>query len=201
MIVTQHIMKEDVGPYTYKDFKNLPEGSRVELHNGYIYNMATPTDIHQDIQREVLRQFSNYLFGKSCKVWDNREVRLFPEEDESDYITYIPDLFVLCDQSKDMKTYIKGAPDLVIEIRSKSTGTFDMGDKRDAYELSGVKEYWVIRNVRRVFKYTLTDKGYYIETPYISFNGEDIEIPVDIWNGRLAVKLGQFVHQIGEENP
>jgi Uma2 family endonuclease len=37
-----------------------------------------------------------------------------------------------------------GAPDLVIEILSPSTAKYDLGEKKDVYERSGVKEYWII---------------------------------------------------------
>lgn len=36
-----------------------------------------------------------------------------------------------------------GAPDLVIEILSPATWQFDKEDKKDEYERSGVKEYWM----------------------------------------------------------
>ena len=186
---------------TYKDYKNLPEGSRIELHEGKFYNMANATRKHQDIQGEIFSQFREYLKGKSCKVQTQRGVRLFAEEDESDTTTYIPDIFVLCDQSKDMETYIKGAPDLVIEIWSPSTGSVDLIEKRDAYEKAGVKEYWVVRNIGKIYQYLPDECGIYHETPYVSLKGEDIEIPVKIWDGRFSIKLGQFVHEIGKENP
>ena len=37
-----------------------------------------------------------------------------------------------------------GAPDLVIEILSKGNRKYDLKDKKDVYEQSGVKEYWVV---------------------------------------------------------
>ena len=39
---------------------------------------------------------------------------------------------------------LHGAPDLVIEILFESTGKYDLEDKKDVYERSGVKEYWII---------------------------------------------------------
>ena len=37
-----------------------------------------------------------------------------------------------------------GAPDLVIEILSPATWRYDKEDKKDEYERSGVKEYWMV---------------------------------------------------------
>ena len=193
-------ISEESGSLTYREYKTLSEGSRIELHEGYFYATATPTDKHQRIFREIFTQFSNFLSGKSCEVWDNREVRLFPKEDESDYTVYIPDLFVLCDRSKDKGTSIKGAPDLIAEIWSPCTGSVDLLTKKFEYQDAGVKEYWIIRNVHEAYQYILED-GLYREIPYTYHDSKDIEIPVNIWDGRLVIKLGDFIHQPGVENP
>ena len=56
--MTTEQLPENPPKHTYKDFKNLPEdGHRYELHDGEIYMMSSPTGKHQDIQREVLKQF------------------------------------------------------------------------------------------------------------------------------------------------
>ena len=39
---------------------------------------------------------------------------------------------------------VLGAPDLVVEVLSKSTAFYDRGDKKDIYEKYGVREYWLI---------------------------------------------------------
>ena len=55
-----------------------------------------------------------------------------------------PDLCVICDLAKlDDKGCI-GAPDLIIEILSPGNSKKEMKTKKDLYEESGVKEYWVI---------------------------------------------------------
>ncbi len=50
-----------------------------------------------------------------------------------------------------------GAPDLVIEILSPATWRFDKEDKKDEYERSGVKEYWMIDPADK------STEGFYLE--------------------------------------
>ena len=42
----------------------------------------------------------------------------------------------------DMNVY--PAPDLIVEVLSKSTQGRDRGEKKDAYEADGVREYWIV---------------------------------------------------------
>jgi len=55
-----------------------------------------------------------------------------------------PDIFVVCDRKKITRKGCVGAPDLVIEILSKSTASKDTKKKRKLYERFGVKEYWIV---------------------------------------------------------
>ena len=41
-------------------------------------------------------------------------------------------------------TYVDGAPDLVVEVLSQTTGARDIGVKFAEYEQHGVREYWVL---------------------------------------------------------
>ena len=56
----------------------------------------------------------------------------------------IPDLTVICDQSKIQEKGCVGAPDLVVEILSKTTAVKDRTVKLTLYRTAGVKEYWIV---------------------------------------------------------
>ena len=56
-----------------------------------------------------------------------------------------------------------GAPDLVIEILSPGNSDKEMKLKYDAYEESGVKEYWIVQpEYQNVLVYALVDSGKFI---------------------------------------
>lgn len=57
-----------------------------------------------------------------------------------------PDVAVVSRQNRAILTErnLRGPPDLVIEVLSPSTRSFDLGDKKDLYERSRVPEYWVV---------------------------------------------------------
>ena len=54
-----------------------------------------------------------------------------------------PDVFLVCDQSKNTGRCIYGAPDMVIEVTSPSTRKRDFGKKLEKYVDAGVREYWI----------------------------------------------------------
>lgn len=55
--------------YTIDDIYNLPEGSRAELIDGHIYDMAPPGRRHQAIARELFSSINSYIKSKagSCE--------------------------------------------------------------------------------------------------------------------------------------
>lgn len=135
--------------FTYSDYLTWPDDERWELIDGEAYNMSpSPGSRHQDVFRELLVIFAQHLKGKTCKVYGAPyDVRLPESDNASDnYIETVvqPDIVVVCDRSKLDDKGCKGAPDLVIEILSPSTGGKDLTIKYDLYERHGVKEYWII---------------------------------------------------------
>ena len=133
--------------FTYADYRewDLAEGERYELIYGEACAMSAPNTQHQSILTELVRQFANYLVGKSCKVYPAPfDVRLFYVEDESDDTVVQPDLTVICDEKKRGTEGCRGAPDFVAEILSPSNSAIEMQRKFELYREAGVREYWVL---------------------------------------------------------
>ena len=133
--------------FTVEDIENLPESVRAELIDGQIFFHAAPKLIHQDLAGKLYRKLWDYVDendGK-CRVYF-APVAVKLVEDGRNYLE--PDLIVVCDEEKLDEDGCHGAPDLVIEIISKSTQKRDYGIKMLKYRTAGVKEYWIVDPIK-----------------------------------------------------
>ena len=133
-----------------------------EVINGEVVMMAPALSNHNRIARNLTRIFDTYLLGKKCEYFPDGEGLFLSEEEE-----YIPDGMVVCDPDKVTYKGVFGAPDLVIEILSRTTAKNDRGHKKEVYARYGVKEYWIIDPVRfTVEQFLLKDGAFSLERVY-----------------------------------
>ena len=137
--------------YTYADYLTWADDKVRELIDGFIKVMSpAASTIHQEVGGNlfaVLHRIIKKNKGR-CKVFAAPfDVRLPQNGEKADgqiYNVVQPDICVICDPSKiDEKGYL-GAPDMVVEIQSFSTTKYDLNEKFNLYEASGVREYWVV---------------------------------------------------------
>ena len=173
------------GPYTYADYAALPDDRRVELIDGWFYDMAAPRSKHQLIIGQLHLQFQACAEGHpDCMVWlSPLDVML----DGDDRTVVQPDLLVICDRSKMRKGRVFGAPDLVVEVISPGSRKMDYGRKTMKYLEAGVREYWIIdEKTGRVFVYRNEDS---VE---LSMHTMRDEIPVGISGGKCRINMGKI---------
>lgn len=152
-------------PFTYKDYKNWPEGERWELIDGEAYAMSpAPRRHHQTLLGKLYAQLDNYFTEKPCQPLIAPVDVFLPEGDEAlDAIDQVvqPDAFVVCDKNKLIDEGVLGAPDFIIEVLSPGTAMKDQTEKRMLYETRGVREYWIVNpETLEVFIYTLKNGAY-----------------------------------------
>jgi len=166
--------------YTYADYLEWEGNERVQLVNGKVFLMASPSVAHQAIQVELLTEFNIWLRGKPCRVFGSPlDVRLFPKNDKSDNTVVQPDLLVVCDQSKLDKSSVNGPPNLVIEIVSPLNTHSELLLKFQYYLKAGIQEYWVVEpDIKKVCVH-IYDNGRYISTIY----EDNDRIPVNVLPG------------------
>jgi len=168
------------GEYTLEDYLALPDERRVELIDGFIYDMSAPTGYHQLIAGEIYSMLRSQISekGGDCRPFISPvDVQL----DCDDRTIGQPDVLVLCDKSKYTSARIVGAPDFVVEILSKSTRSKDMYTKLYKYRNAGVREYWIVDPDKKrvlVWEFEKDDYGIY---------GFRDKIPVGIYDGELVI--------------
>lgn len=181
------------GEYTLDDYYALPDERRVELIDGYFYDMSAPTPFHQLIAGEVYRQISNYVLdkGRACMpLISPVDVRL----DRDNKTMVEPDVLIICHTENDdrLKRFgIYGAPDFVLEVTSPSTKARDYGKKLGKYIDAGVREYWIVNPYQKhVLVY------YFASEVYPVIYGLDADIPVGIYDGDLTINLSRLIPTI-----
>ena len=129
---------------TYDDYVRLtpPDSGNFELHNGQIIYMASPIPTHQKLSIRLSNRLFNHIdkhkLGEILTA--PMDVVFTPNDIVQPDILYLSNerLHLIGDKK------IEGAPDLAIEILSPSNTPKEMGYKKLLYELSGVREYWII---------------------------------------------------------
>ena len=116
-----------------------------------------------------------------CEVFDVG-VNVYLDEDE--YTLVIPDIAVVCDESKVSEQGIFGAPDWVLEIVSPSTRQNDYHKKLHKYMDAGVKEYWIVDMDRQMVSVCING-----EPMQVTIYGFDDKIPVGIYGGELVLDV------------
>ncbi len=150
--------------YSYADYLTWDESERWEIFESVPHMQAAPSRIHQKISGEMHRQFANYLHGKSCEVYPAPFcVRLDAEKEDYAVRNVVePDITIVCDKSKLDEKGCKGAPDMIIEIVSPSTGKIDKIIKFNKYEKAGVRVYWIVEPDQKLVSiFTLGPDGKY----------------------------------------
>lgn len=139
---------------TYEEFSVMNEDSsnRYEFIDGEVYVLAVPSVYHQRIVSIIHIAFDTYLIGKPCDIFESPfDVTLFRKQNKKFTNIVQPDLLVICDWEKDVNErgrYI-GTPDLVIEVLSPGNTVKEMITKLDLYRHSGIKEYWIVDDVKK----------------------------------------------------
>ncbi len=190
--VSSHSQAGDaIGPYTLEDYLKLPEDQRVELIDGFFYDMAAPTTIHQSIAGFLYKKFLDYVMenrGPCYPFIAPVDVQL----DCDDKTVIQPDVLIVCDRSKFRNGRVFGAPDLVVEVLSPSSRKKDLQIKLSKYYNAGVREYWIVDPKKKMLvQYDME----HLELPAV-YNCEST-IPVLIWNSECKIDLEEMFETFG----
>jgi len=167
--------------YTYNDYASWPEEVRYELIDGEAYRLVSgESPTHQGISGTLSVRFLNFLRPEKPYevIYAPFDVCLNGAGDDDDTVVQ-PDI-VICTRDKFSDGLrCNGAPDMVVEILSPSTGCRDTMVKLSKYMQTGVREYWILDpNAKLAFVYTLNAGRYSVE----SYTENDT-VPSAVLNG------------------
>jgi Uma2 family endonuclease len=149
-------------PESVAEYLAMPEGAPYyQFINGEVIIMAAPTLAHQKAIRRLLQYLGNFVDTYSLGELYGSPVDVYFSE--KNY--FEPDLVFVSNDRAHILTEknIQGAPDLVVEVLSPSTGYYDLSHKKAIYEQEGVREYWLVYpNELRVEVLQNTDNGFIV---------------------------------------
>ncbi len=163
-------MKEalELSNYSYLDYLDIDKDSkeRVELIFGDIYMMAGASASHQDAVGNIF-----YALKNISKAKERCLPRIAPFDlklqNGNDISVVQPDVMLFCED--------ESVPCAVFEVLSPSTAHKDKTVKKELYEQSGIKEYFLVNVEFKVIdKFVLVDGKYFYDKAY----GKDEEMEI-----------------------
>lgn len=135
-------------PITRHEYAMIPVGApNYQLIEGDLVTAPSPGSYHQDIVGKLFRLIANHLDANPIGRVFIAPLDVHP----SDINVCQPDIFFIRKKNAGIieEHGIEGAPDLVVEILSKSSEKYDLGPKRSGYARTGVEELWSIDPKKR----------------------------------------------------
>jgi Uma2 family endonuclease len=149
------------GQWTYEAYAAIPDdGKRYEIIDGVLYMTPSPNTGHQNSTSWILVYLKLHVESRGLgKVFVAPfDVELAPK------LVVQPDVLVILNEHLDVLTpsHVVGTPDLVIEVSSPSTATYDRRRKMDAYARAGVREYWIADPPSQTVERLYLENGQYV---------------------------------------
>ncbi|MDP9405012.1 MAG: Uma2 family endonuclease [Actinomycetota bacterium] len=127
---------------TYDDLAAFPDDHlRRELVDGQLVVTPAPRVRHQEVVLWLAVELTLYARARGGKaLCAPLDVYL----SASDVVE--PDVLYVAPEHLDRieERFVRGAPDVVVEVSSPSTRELELGRKRDLYERFAVPEYWYV---------------------------------------------------------
>jgi Uma2 family endonuclease len=145
---------------TYEKFLEWGDGVWAEWVDGEVVLMSPPSNPHQSLMAflgALLLLFVEVKqLGRIFLPPFQMKLSTRPSGREPDL------LFISNDQLGNLKhNYLDGPADMVVEIISPESQSRDRGDKFYEYEEAGIREYWILDQIRRRAEFYQLEEGTY----------------------------------------
>jgi len=129
--------------YSVEDYFDLPNCAEYELIEGQLVKKNAPGYRHQVISGQMFMHFYQY-FKSRCKKCEVITAPFCVVLSERNAVVVQPDISVICNRDFIQDGVCVGAPDMLVEITSKSNRDYDYYEKLHIYKKYGVREYWIV---------------------------------------------------------
>ena len=147
---------------------------KTELIDGEIVMMSPkPRLEHGTVVTNISAEFRLNLKGKTCRAYCDG-VDVFIDEKN----IFVPDVMIVCNPTIRKKDGIHGAPDLVVEVLSPATAHNDRWKKKYTYGKAGVKEYWLVDQLKCIIEVYLNNNGEFILDKLYTMQDTEIKVSV-----------------------
>lgn len=180
------------GEYTVDDWFALPDGVRMELIDGKLYDLASPSFVHQHLAGQIYMEIENCIRQSGTHKCLPLMSPLGVQLDQNNRSMLEPDVLVICDNTKvdSKRRVVYGAPDFVAEVLSPATAGYDRLLKLNKYWSGGVREYWIIDPVEEEVIAYRFEKG---EPPVHYSFGETV--PLGISGGMINIDFPSIMER------
>jgi Uma2 family endonuclease len=160
------VSKRDNRYHTYADYLVWSNTHGDELIDGaaYVREPPSPSPSHQWITFELARQIAAALEDSGYQVYvAPLDVRLPKSAEADDLVDTVvqPDILIVSALQRVDARGVRGAPDWLAEVLSRSTARHDKLVKIPVYERAGVREVWLIDPEARIASLYRLEGGRY----------------------------------------
>ena len=130
-----------INKLTYEDYLKTSDDERWELLDGELLMVPGPNTAHQTVTGNLYWHLRSFVQESGLG-----KVFVAPFDVILSLHNVVqPDILFIADNQRSILTdaNVKGAPALVVEVTSPSTGARDRAVKRNIYAEHGVREYWL----------------------------------------------------------
>jgi Uma2 family endonuclease len=147
--------------YTYKDYLLIDDDKRYEVIRGGLIMVPAPFTTHQKTSINLVSIINKYVKEKGRGKFFYAPTDVVLSED----VVVQPDILFISKERLEIieEPAIMGSPDLIVEIVSPSSASYDTVEKRDIYEEYGVKEYWLVFPQEKAIEVLTLEEGIYRE--------------------------------------
>jgi Uma2 family endonuclease len=146
---------------SYRDYWLAPnDGQRYEIIDGELYVSPSPFPIHQRVSRNLFRILDVHATRRGLGEVFYAPIAVVLNKRS----TVEPDLVFIAADRSDLvqEKAVFGAPDLLVEVLSPSSGSQDRVIKKGLYERSGVSHYWILDPRKQILQAFRLEAGVYV---------------------------------------